>query len=521
MEKENKLFRLCFHVHIFSFDGNVFKFYLETARQSDWDGIIACHRGYVTATTWNYQKTSMGAHKLEPGRFGKNRALNVHATAVDITSCGNFVVIGLSSGHIDVYNMQSGFHRGQYGQDRAHDGPVRGVAVDSLNQMTVSAGADKLLKVWKFKSKELVGMLAISLDDFTLKIFDMETRRFVRKFAGHRGQVNDMTFSPDGRWLITAAMDCTIRTWDLPTGCLVDCFLVDAAVVSITMSPTGDFLASSHVDSLGIYLWSNKTLCSMVSLRPLPSDYEPTVVTLPGTCPVQDVDDEDDDTPSDEMIEYVSPEQLDEQLVTLSLLPESRWKNLLNLDIIKKRNKPKEPPKVPKAAPFFIPTVAGLVPQFSISEGADADEQSKVVNFGVLAQKSSFYVKLEEAWISNNYTGPLQQLKEMGPSAIDSELRGLSPDVGGAIELHLRTISQEPELMEEALKVSDRLKKTWTNMQTLFNQSLCLLAYTKSALKGCLVADGVTQGKLHVSENKEERFSLRTTFSEHLLSCSL
>jgi len=26
------------------------------------------------------------------------------------------------------------------------------------------------------------------------------------------------TFSPDGRWLITASMDCTIRTWDLPSG---------------------------------------------------------------------------------------------------------------------------------------------------------------------------------------------------------------------------------------------------------------------------------------------------------------
>lgn len=39
--------------------------------------------------------------------------------------------------------------------------------------------------------------------------------------------------------------------------------------------------------------------------------------------------------PSDEMIEYESPEQLNEQLVTLSLLPESRWKNLLNLDVIK------------------------------------------------------------------------------------------------------------------------------------------------------------------------------------------
>ncbi|KAL6463665.1 hypothetical protein MHYP_G00280560 [Metynnis hypsauchen] len=93
-------------------------FALESARQSDWDSIVACHQGFLVTTTWNYQKGSMGAYKLEPERFNKNRALTVHATAVDISSCGNFAVIALSSGHIDVYNMQSGLHRGQYGKDR-------------------------------------------------------------------------------------------------------------------------------------------------------------------------------------------------------------------------------------------------------------------------------------------------------------------------------------------------------------------------------------------------------------------
>uniref|UniRef100_A0A6Q2ZKN2 Uncharacterized protein n=1 Tax=Esox lucius TaxID=8010 RepID=A0A6Q2ZKN2_ESOLU len=464
----------------------------ESARQDDWDSIVACHRGFLMTTTWNYQKGSMGAHKLEPERFNKNRALN----AVDITSCGNFVVVGISSGHIDVYNMQSGMHRGQYGEDRAHEGAVRGVSVDGLNQLTISAGADNLVKMWKFKSRQLVhsvdlasppatthlhrdsGMLAIALDDFTLNVLDTETRRIVRRFSGHRGQVNDMTFSPDGRWLITASMDCTIRTWDLPSGCLVDCFLVDSAAVSLTMSPTGNFLASSHVDNLGIYLWSNNTLCCMVSLRPLPADYEPTVIMLPGTCPSQVEEGEDEDLNS-EMIEYESPEQLDEELVTLSLLPDSRWKNLLHLDIIKKRNKPKEPPKVPKAAPFFMPTIPGLIPQFAPPE----------------------------------VDGPVGMLKEMGPSAIDAELRGLAPDMGGDVfvlkgflkmvasmldskrdfdlaqaylalflKLHLRLISQEPELMGEASRVSQELEKTWTSMQTLFNQSLCLLSYSKSAL---------------------------------------
>lgn len=50
---------------------------------------------------------------------------------------------------------------------------------------------------------------------------------------------------------------------------------------------------------------------------------------------LKDVDVVGDEETCDEMIEYVSPQQLGEQLVTLSSLPESRWKNLLSLDVIK------------------------------------------------------------------------------------------------------------------------------------------------------------------------------------------
>ena len=43
--------------------------------------------------------------------------------------------------------------------------------------------------------------------------------------------------------------------------------------------------------------------------------------------------------------------------------PFFRWLNLLNLDVIKAKNKPKAAPKKPKAAPFFLPTVPGLEQQ--------------------------------------------------------------------------------------------------------------------------------------------------------------
>ncbi|XP_053330329.1 WD repeat-containing protein 36 [Spea bombifrons] len=509
----------------------IVSFAAEVARQSDWDGIIACHQNSLACTTWNFVRSTMGAHKLKPPELNKGAPRGIHATAVEITSCGNFVVIGLSRGDVDVYNIQSAIHRGHYGKDRAHEGSVRGVVVDGLNQMTITAGSDKLIKFWKFKTKELIqtislssptsillhresGMLAIALDDFGINVLDIETRKIVRKFTGHNGKINDMTFSPDGRWLMTTSMDCTIKVWDLPSGCLIDCFLFDSAAVSLSMSPTGDFLATAHVDDLGIYLWSNKSLFSMISLRPLPANYEPTAVMLPGMT--DEIEDEDTlpeiEGCSDDMMEYESPEQLGEQLVTLSLLPESRWKNLLNLDVIKRRNKPKEPPKLPKSAPFFIPTLPGLVPRFA-SNAQDDSQKSKIVNLGVLEQKSLFCVQLQEAIENQNYDIPLKTIKEMGPSAIDAELRNLVPEGGGSVEvmqsflkmigsmlatkrdfelaqaylalflkLHLRFISSEPRLVEEVSTLSASLQETWLNLQTLFNQSLCVLNYMKSAL---------------------------------------
>lgn len=44
--------------------------------------------------------------------------------------------------------------------------------------------------------------------------------------------------------------------------------------------------------------------------------------------------------------DFKSSEQIAHELVTLSLLPDSRWANLLNLDIIRYRNRLREAPKV-------------------------------------------------------------------------------------------------------------------------------------------------------------------------------
>lgn len=49
------------------------------------------------------------------------------------------------------------------------------------------------------------------------------------------------------------------------------------------------------------------------------------------------------------------------------------------LFVFQLRNKPKEPPRVPKSAPFFLPTIAGLQPEFAIPADQAPEEVSHLL----------------------------------------------------------------------------------------------------------------------------------------------
>lgn len=504
------------------------EFTSEVTREKEWDSIAACHRGIKKVTTWSYDRCCMGKHQLLHDRF--KGVQGVCALCVSLSSCGNFVTIGYSSGHVDRFNIQSGIHRMTYGKELAHEGAVRGVASDALNQLVATGGADSHLRFWAFRDGRLLtelalsapvarvclhresGMLAVASDDFSVCVVDVELRRVVRAFASYYSQVTDMTFSPDARWLVTSSMDKLIRTWDLPSGCLVDCFEVPAPVTSLDLSPTGEFLATSHADDLGVFLWANATLYSHVTLRPLPPDYVPQLVELPSTT----VDDEGGEPVMDDEVmdlgAYESPEQIAPDMVTLSKLPYSRWQNLLNIDVVKQRNKPKEPPSIPKAAPFFLPTTLGLDPQFVKLDDKENVVQSKIASFKDF-QLSAFAKLLNSCAESSDYGPVFDRLKELGPSSVDFEIRGLSADAGGSSEsllnflkavrsglrtrqdfeliqsylglflkVHADTMATEEAFLEELVSIAEEQQNSWKDLETAFNQSLCIVNYLRSAV---------------------------------------
>lgn len=509
-----------------------------TSREDDWDNIVTCHVGMTAGVTWSSKKRAIGEHRLKVNETAQDTP-----TVVDISSCGNFVVIGYKSGSLHMFNIQSGLHRGKF---QKHTGSVRGIGIDSANLMVVSTSADKCINFHCFKTKKVLNsiscrcpvtmsklhressLLAVAFDDFTLQIYDIDTQCMVRQLPSHSNMITDISWSSDARWLISASMDGTIKTSDVPSSRLIDCFLVESPVTSCAFSPSGEFLVTTHQDNVGIYLWSNKVTYSGVHPSPLPNNYQPTILHLPTTqTEIQESSlDEESETVDEDMevgdssSEYVSPQQLASYLVTLSSLPESRWRSLLHLDLIKKRNKPKEPPKKPKAAPFFIPTISGLETTFDTSKNDNTEEgdenlQSRVLSnkFGDESTLNSLMKKHSASSNNNdNVKEILQVLKKLSPSDIDIEFRQLGLDGGGNDEdlesfvlvlIELIKSGQDFELVQsfvslflklhgdvilcnESLKgkcqlLLETIQHSWEQCQGMLNQSICLVNYLKSA----------------------------------------
>ena len=153
-----------------------------------------------------------------------------------VSQCGSFGIIGYSCGSLHKFNMQSGLHRGEYSHpdSRAHNGEVVGCASDRFNRFVVSASRDGTLKLWTFKraklmSKFVIGsavvaihlhrgnaLCAVAADDMRIRVFDCEAQRRVRQFQGPADRVTCLQMSEDGRWLLIASMDRTLRIYDIP-----------------------------------------------------------------------------------------------------------------------------------------------------------------------------------------------------------------------------------------------------------------------------------------------------------------
>jgi U3 small nucleolar RNA-associated protein 21 len=279
---------------------------------------------------------------------------------------------------------------------------VTGVAVDAVNKTVISVGADAKLILWNFKThaphnKSPIqlpapasklchvrdsDLAAIALEDYSVLLLDCSTLTTVRRFgvsgghACHSGPISDLGFSPDGRTLYTSSLDGTIRVWDVPTNTCVDWLGFKTPPTSLTVSPTGEFLSTTHAGRLGISMWSDRSYYQTVHVDGAQTLTSPARMDDPVPIAETTTGGEDDQDQNDRLRRAVSalasskssdatdneddtankgPATAKEAgLITMSGLPPAHWKNLFHLELVKQRNKPKEAPKKPPSAPFFL-----------------------------------------------------------------------------------------------------------------------------------------------------------------------
>ncbi|KAK2466709.1 hypothetical protein APHAL10511_000967 [Amanita phalloides] len=435
------------------------------ARAKDWDDILSAHADEPFARTWSMLNKRLGKHT-----FGfvddikgkrKERLPLGSVKSVCVTACGNFGIASSSTGSIYMWNMQSGLRRKSYdvgpcppdaangafsSGSKRRERCITGLATDALNRILIVSTLDGTVNFFDFQTTMLEqtlvlpsaavsltlhrdnGLLAVICDDMIVRIIDIETRRIVREFGGIYSRILDITFSSNSRWLITSSLDSVIRTFDIPTGRLIDAFRTTSVATSISFSPTGDFLATAHIDSVGVYLWANRAQFAEVAFHTV-SDEDIQEVSLPT---MQSITDEDIvaglsalTTQSALVDVFSTPPQLDGELVTLTLLPRSRWQTLLNLEVIQQRNKPKEPPKAPEKAPFFLPTLPGVEARFSVQPQGEHKQETRRLEKATAHVDSVFSKKLLAESVDDDYDDFFRHVKTLSPAALDLELRSL------------------------------------------------------------------------------------------------
>ncbi|OAJ39198.1 hypothetical protein BDEG_23062 [Batrachochytrium dendrobatidis JEL423] len=489
----------------------IIQFDANPAKEKEWSNIITCHANQATARIWSFQRKAIGKHQI----VSKDGSA---IKSVAISSCGNFCFIGTSKGRVDKFNIQSGLHRTVFGGENAHTKAVTVIAPDNVNRFVYTASLDKTVKFDSPVSHMLLhsqsGLLALATDSMGIFVVDTDTKKIVREFWGHKNRITDIAISTDGRWIVSCSLDSTIRTWDLPTGYLIDGFRVSEIPTSISLSPTGDFLATTHVNHMGIFLWANRSQYENIPVRRMDEeDLFSSTATLPASGGnvqdeeangVDEVDKEgmDKQTSDDEFVDIT------DGMISFSLLPKSRWQNLLSLEAIKKRNKPIQPPKAPERAPFFLPTIAGATPHFEIVEQTKEESSGRVFK-NMIVDISKLARLLDECHQAKDYSNTMEYLKSLSPSAIDIEIRTLPVDAEHIymryflefVAFQLETLHDfeliqaymnvflkihgdvlmtgQKETREDLARVQKLVSDLWNRMESKLQYGLCVVEFAR------------------------------------------
>lgn len=78
-----------------------------------------------------------------------------------------------------------------------------------------------------------------------VSVWETQTGKKIHEFRGHKGYLQQVAFSPDGKRLASSAWDGTVRVWDLVLNKPLITFRQSGYVWHVAFCPTGEWLGAS------------------------------------------------------------------------------------------------------------------------------------------------------------------------------------------------------------------------------------------------------------------------------------
>ncbi|KII95241.1 hypothetical protein PLICRDRAFT_34085 [Plicaturopsis crispa FD-325 SS-3] len=191
------------------------------------------------------------------------------------------IAIGTKSGEILLYDLASS---SLIETIKAHTGTVWSLHVRADEQALVSGSADKDVKFWEFEYRDATDasvqsgkllslihtktlkmtddvlsaryspngkLLAVSLLDFTVKVFYQDTLKFFLSLYGHKLPVLSMDISDDSKLIVTCSADKNVKIWGLDFGdCHKSIFAHEESVMQVAFEKDSHYFWTVSKDKM-------------------------------------------------------------------------------------------------------------------------------------------------------------------------------------------------------------------------------------------------------------------------------
>jgi len=153
-----------------------------------------------------------------------------------------------------------------------HQGGINSVEFDRSGTLLLSSSDDGTVKLWNVMQGEAIKTIVVADHRFGIgdacfspdgrsfavagdivKVYDLETETETVTIDGHADRVYSVSFSPDGKRLVTKSRDETAKLWDSATGTELMSFETGWSQGNAMFSPDGLSLAA--ISDKGISIW--------------------------------------------------------------------------------------------------------------------------------------------------------------------------------------------------------------------------------------------------------------------------